>query len=565
MEQDLRVQFGEIEQAPSTYPDEQGRVQVTITNDGNESLTDGNLNLYASNDGELDLNNLNTNDDYIEGTELNALKGTDELLGTLAGIDLAAGESRTVDIDFAGKEFTNPSVVSPGTYNLAAVIDPNNTVAEIDENNNQVIQPVSPDGTDAIIDWNSVFINASETQGKLDAANGVKLTEDTVPGEAGPIQARDAAILSIAQYEAINAISTINGGESPYLEDSITPPEGASAESAAVGAAYQVLTTLFPEQAKTFELQKLESLEEINDSEEAERLGFDFGVTVANDILSKRENDGSAEAQVSREKTGYYENTEAGPQNVTLLAGLGDVDPFSISSAEDFRPDGPPEYGSEEFIQDTEEVRVLGGRTDTDATQLLRTGDQTEIAQFWSYDRDDTFQPPGQWIEIAEEVAVDQDNSLAENARLFAQLNVAMADAGIATWDAKFEFNQQRPYNSIVEDDITGVTNDPDFEPLLNTPLFPDYTSGHAAFGGAAASVLESFFGEDVTFEIPSQELPGVTRTFDGVGDQNSFQEAAEENAVSRIYAGIHLRSSVEDGLALGNDVGAYVAENFLA
>lgn len=521
MEQDLRVQFGEIEQAPSTYPDKQGRVQVTITNDGNESLTDGSLNLYASNDGELDLDNLNTNDDYLEGTELNSLKGTDELLGTLEGIDLAAGESRTIDIDFAGEEFTNPSVVSPGVYNLGAVIDPNNAVAEIDENNNQAIEPVSPDGTDAVLDWNSVFLNASETQGKLDAANGVQFTEDTVPGEAPPIQARDAAILGIAQYEAINAISAINGGESPYLDDSITPPEGASAEAAAVGAAYQVLTTLFPEQADTFELQRQESLAEINDSEEAESLGFDFGVTVANNILSQRANDGTAEAQIPLDQTNYYENTEAGPPSATLLAGFGDVDPFSITSAEDFRPDGPPEYGSEEFIQDTEEVRALGGRGDTAVTQSLRTADQTEIAEFWSFDRNDSIRPPGQWIDIAQEVALDQGNSLAENARLFAQLNVALADAGIVVWDTKFEFNQQRPYNSIVEDDIAGVTNDPEFEPLLNTPPFPDYISGHSGFAGAAASVLENFFGEDVTFEVASQELPGVTRIFDGNGDQN--------------------------------------------
>lgn len=565
MEQDLKVQFGEIEQAPTTYPDEQGRVQVTITNDGNESLTDGSLNLYASNDGELDLDSLNSSYDYIEGTEIHSLKGTDELLGTLEGIDLAAGESRTIDIDFAGEEFTNPSIVSPGVYNLAAVIDPNNAVAESDENNNQAIELVSPDGTDAVLDWNSVFLNASETQGKLDAAHGVKLTEDTVPGEAPPIQARDAAILGIAQYEAINAISAINGGESPYLDDSITPPEGASAEAAAVGAAYQVLKTLFPEQAETFELQRQESLAEINDSESAESLGFDFGVTVANNILEQRANDGTAEAQIPLDKTNYYENTEAGAQANTLLAGFGDVKPFSITSAEDFHPDGPPEYGSEEFVQDTEEVRLLGGRGDTDVTQSLRTADQTEIAEFWALDRQDSFRPPGQWIEIAQEVAVDQGNSLAENARLFAQLNVALGDAGIVVWDTKFEFNQQRPYNSIVEDDIAGVTNDPEFESLLNTPPFPDYISGHATFGGAAASVLESFFGEDVTFEIPSQELPGVTRTFDGIGDQNSFQEAAEENAVSRVYGGIHLRSSVEDGLATGNDVGAYVAENFLA
>jgi CARDB len=561
MEQDLRIQFGAIEQAPETLPDEQGRVQVTITNDGNESLTNGSLDLFASTDRELDLDNLNTNEDRIEGTDLNLLKGTDERLGTLEGINLAAGESQTLTIDFATEEFTNPSVVSPAAYTLIAQVDPNNAITETDENNNQAIESVSADGTDAILDWNSVFLNASQTQGKLDALNGVRLTDETVPGEAPPVQGRDAAILSISQYEALSAI---NGGESAYLDGSLTPPEGASAEAAAVGAAYQVLVTLFPEQADTFELQRQESLAEVNDSEEAERLGFDFGVQVADQILAQRANDGLAEAQISRDKTGYFENTEAGTPPATVLAGFGDVDPFAISSSADFRPDGPPEYGSEEFIQETELVRLLGGRGDTTTTQNLRTADQTEIAEFWALDRQDTFRPPGQWIEIAQEVALDQGNSLEENARLFAQLNVALADAGIVAWDTKFEYNQQRPFNTIVEDDLTGVTNDPDFEPLLNTPPFPDYISGHATFGGAAASVLESFFGEDVTFEIASQELPGVTRTFDGFGDVNSFQEAALENANSRVYGGVHLDSAVQDGLATGQDIGAYVADNFL-
>jgi hypothetical protein len=562
MEQDLTVQFSSVEQVPGTLPDEQGRVQVTISNNGNDSLSNGSLNLYASTDGQLDLDNLNSNDDRIEGTELNALKGTDELLGTLEGINLAANESQTFTLDFASEEFRNPSVVSPGAYNLIAEVDPNNAVAEIDETNNQAIDAVSVDGTDAILDWNSVFLNASQAQGVLDKKNGVQFTDENVPGEPPPVQARDAAILSISQYEAVSAI---NGGESVYLDGSITPPEGASAEAAAVGAAYQVLATLFPEQASTFELQRAESLAEIGDSDEAERLGFDFGVTVANQILAQRANDGVDIAQFDPDKGGYNETTERGAGSPTVLPNFGDVTPFAISSTDDFRPDGPPEYGSEEFIQDTEITRLLGGRSDTATTQSLRTADQTEITQFWALDRPDTFRPPGQWIELAQEVALDQGNSFEDNARLFAQLNVAMADAGIVVWDTKFIYDQQRPFNTIAEDQLSGVTSDPEWRPLLDTPPFPDYISGHATFGGAAASVLENFFGEDVSFEIASQELPGVTRYFDGSGDVNSFQEAALENANSRVYGGVHLNSAVQDGLAAGQDIGAYVADNFFA
>jgi hypothetical protein len=221
MVQDLSVQFSGIEQTPGILPDEQGIIQVTVTNYGDMSLTDGSLNLYASSDNKLDHNSLNSNDDYLEGTQINALKGTNELLGTLPDIDLAANESRSFTINFADEQFHNPSVVSPGAYNLFAEIDPDNTVVESDENNNQAIAFMSVEGTDAVLDWNSVLLNAVQTQGELDRENGVKLTDYTVPGEAPPIEARDAAILAIAQYEAI---TRINGDCGSSWDGSIIPP-----------------------------------------------------------------------------------------------------------------------------------------------------------------------------------------------------------------------------------------------------------------------------------------------------------------------------------------------------
>jgi PAP2 superfamily/CARDB len=564
VKQDLRVQIDTIEQVPGVLPDEQGLIQLTVTNNGDVSLVDGSLNLYASIDPELDLDRLNSNDDYLEGTKVNALKGTDELLGTLEGIDLGANESRSYTIDFAGQEFHNPSVVSPGAYNLVAQVDPNNAVAEFDENNNQAIASVSVDGTDAVLDWNSVLLNAVQTQGIVDRINDVKLTDDTVPGEAPPIEACDAAIMSLAQYEAINAI---NGDGFAYLEDSITPPDGASAAAAAVGAAYQVLTTLFPGQTSTFDLQVAQSLAEIEDTPRAESLGFNFGMAVGEEVLATRAGDGSDVAQVAYTpglNPGDYNETNEKGTVSAFLPKFGDVTPFALDNVADFRPDGPPEYGSEEFIQETEQVRLFGGLSDTANTQLLRTEDQTEIAEFWAYDRTDTFRPPGQWIEIAQSVALDQGNSLEENAKLFAQLNVAMADAGIVAWDTKYTFNQQRPFNTITQDWLTGATADPDWKPLLATPPFPDYIAGHAVFGGAAASVLSDFFGEDISFEVASQELPGVTRIFDGSGDLSSFEEAALENANSRLYGGVHLNSSNLDGLLVGQEIGAYVVDNFL-
>jgi hypothetical protein len=563
--QDLSVQIDSIEEVPGVLPDLEGQLQVTVTNNGNQSLTNGSLNLYASIDPELDLDRLNSNNDYLEGTKVNALKGTDELLGTLAGIDLEANQSRSYTIDFATEEFRNPSVVSPGAYSLIADLKPDNTVEEVDETNNQAIASVSVAGTDAVLDWNSVLLNAVQAQGTLDRINDVKLTDDIVPGEAPPVEACDAAIMSLAQYEAI---SGVNGDGFAYLEETaITPTEGASAEAAAVGAAYQVLTTLFPGQTSTFDRQVAQSLAEIEDNPRAESLGFNFGLTVGSEVLATRAGDGSDVVQVAYtpgSNPGDYNETNEKGTVKAMLANFGDVTPFLIEDIADFRPDGPPAYGSEEFIRETEQVRLFGGRVDTEGTQLLRTEEQTEIAQFWAYDRTDTFRPPGQWIEIAQSVALDQGNSLEENAKLFAQLNVAMADAGILAWDTKYTFNQQRPFNTIAQDELSGATDDPDWRPLLDTPPFPDYISGHAIFGGAAASVLTDFFGEDLSLEVASQELPGVTRRFDGSGDLNSFEEAALENANSRLYGGVHLDSSNLDGLAAGHEIGDYVADNFL-
>ena len=446
MVQDLIVQFNGIEQAPGTFPDDGGLVGVTVTNYGDRILTDDSVNIFASTERELDLDNLNSNSDLIAGTQLNELRGTEELLGTLDGVNLAPNESRSFTIDFASPEFNNPSVVSPGAYFLFAQVDPANIAPEINEANNQDIQFVSGAGTDAILDWNSLFLNAVQTQGKLDRANGVPLTDTSVPGVAPPIEARDAAISAIAQYEAVNAISS---GDASYLGVPIPPPPpGASAEAAAVGAGYRVLSALFPEQQATFDLQIPESGAEINDSEGAKALGFSYGVFIADQILAQREDDGVDVAQVPYTPgidPGDYDETHEGGTVSALLPNFGNVTPFAIDDVANFRPDGPSAYGSEQFIRETEQIRLYGGRTDTETT------------------------------------------------------------------------------------------------------------------------VLEDFFGEDVSFTISSQELPGVTRTFDGIGELSSFDQAALENANSRLYAGVHIDSSNLDGLATGQLVGEYVAENFFA
>jgi hypothetical protein len=187
-------------------------------------------------------------------------------------------------------------------------------------------------------------------------------------------------------------------------------------------------------------------------------------------------------------------------------------------------------------------VRDLGG-----GESRVRTHDQTVVAFFWA-DGDGTVTPPGHWNRVAQSVARGRGNTLAENARLFALLNVAMADAGVVCWACKYHFDVWRPVTAVRE-------QDPDWSPLLPTPPFPAYTSGHSSFSGAAAAALAAFCGTDaVRFSSTSDGLPGVVRTYRG------FWEAAEEAGMSRIYGGIHWSFDNDAGLKCGREVGEHVA-----
>ncbi len=209
-----------------------------------------------------------------------------------------------------------------------------------------------------------------------------------------------------------------------------------------------------------------------------------------------------------------------------LLPQWGFVVPFAMSSSSQFRPPGPPALDSQQYAADYEEVKQLGA-----AVGSTRTEDQTEIALFWA-DGAGTETPPGHWNSIAQIIGAAQGNTLEENARLFALLNIAMADAAICSWDAKYTFDFWRPVTAIAfaEPELKWMS-------FIVTPPFPDYTSGHSTFSAAAATVLPLFFGtEDLPFTTGSDFLPGVFRSF------STCQDAAEEAALSRIYGGIHFR-----------------------
>src|SRR5213082_632625 len=385
----------------------------------------------------------------------------------------------------------------------------------------------TPANGDVVTDWNNATLDAIRT-GR------------TPP----PIASRSLAILHVSIYDAVNGIARTN---EPYLVQSEVPAS-ASREAAASAAAHQALVNLFPAAASSFDALHAAILCAIPDGPQ-KTAGIVWGEFVANQILAARANDGWNATVPPPGGSGPGVWVPTPPAFLPyLLPQWGFVLPFAMSSSSQFRPPGPPSLDSQQYAADYNEVKELGAAVDS-----TRTEEQTQIALFWA-DGAGTETPPGHWNSIAQIIADARGNTLEENARLFALLNIAMGDAAICAWDAKYEFHFWRPVTAIAF-----------AEPQLNwmsfivTAPFPDYVSGHSTFSGAAATVLALFYGtEDLPFTIGSDFLPGVYRSF------ATCLDAAQEAAVSRLYGGIHFRSSNEDGLRAGISIGEWTNSNYL-
>ena len=385
----------------------------------------------------------------------------------------------------------------------------------------------NPANADVVTDWNNAALDA------IRAGN-------TAP----PIASRSLAILHVSIYDAVNGITRTH---EKYLVPSAVPAS-ASEEAAASAAAHKALVNLFPANVSSFDTLYAAILATIPNSPH-KTAGIVWGEFVANQILTARANDGS-DAIVQPpggSGPGVWVPTPPGFLPY-LLPQWGFVVPFGMNSSSQFRPPGPPSLDSQQYAADYEEVKELGPLVGS-----TRTPDQSEIALFWA-DGAGTQTPPGHWNSIAQILAEARGNTLEENARLFALLNIAMADAAICSWDAKYTFNFWRPVTAIAF-----------AEPQLNwmsfivTPPFPDYTSGHSTFSAAAATVLPLFYGtEDLPFTTGSDFLPGVFRSF------STCEDAAEEAALSRIYGGIHFRTASEDGLQAGISIGQWTVTHYL-
>ncbi|WP_405453621.1 vanadium-dependent haloperoxidase [Streptomyces achromogenes] len=195
------------------------------------------------------------------------------------------------------------------------------------------------------------------------------------------------------------------------------------------------------------------------------------------------------------------------------------------------------------------QVRDLGA-----AGSTTRTTDQTAAAWFWADDANGTYKPPGQLLDITARVSRDRGLTTYQNARLFALVSVAMADAAIAEWDVKYQtpIDLWRPVSAIRE----GL-RDTTWKPLSGTtPCFPAWASGHSAFGAAWAGIMRQYFKTDgITFTASTDEpkSPVRNRTF------TSFSQAAREEADSRVWLGVHYPWDASDGLTLGENVATWV------
>jgi hypothetical protein len=219
---------------------------------------------------------------------------------------------------------------------------------------------------------------------------------------------------------------------------------------------------------------------------------------------------------------------------------------------------------SKRYAEDFNEVKRLGG--DGVSTPSARTADQTQVALFW------VESSPLRWNRIARTVAASKRLDLWQNARLFALLNMALADGYVATFDTKYKaYNYWRPVTAIRNADTDGnprTKADPTWTPLVTTPPIPDYDSGHSVEGGAAAQVLKQFFGTDhVRFETCSYTLPPGQTCTDAspvLRRYTSFTQASDENGLSRILVGFHFRKAVKEGIIHGTKVGAWAVDRFL-
>ncbi|HUQ70979.1 MAG TPA: phosphatase PAP2 family protein [Planctomycetaceae bacterium] len=419
---------------------------------------------------------------------------------------------------------------------------------------------------DPILEWNLIAIDA----GAVDHSQPAK-------EQGGPCKtARALAIVHVAMYDAFNSI---DGSNFPYL---ISIPLGKdSSVDAAVGqAAHDTLVALYPNQTASFDAALTTTLARAKKL--STRLkGQVIGKAVAKAILTNRAGDGSdtSTPYVPGDQPGEHREDPLHPGQGFYVPGWGGCKPFGITAEDDFQIPPPPALDSPEYAVAFNEVKLLGERN-----SVTRTAEQTITGIFWGYDGTKGLgAPPRLYNQVARVIAVDKKNTVAQNARLFALINIGQADAGMCAWNDKYRYNFWRPVLGVREadagtgpsglgDDNPDTEGDIDWEPLGApasnqsgtdfTPPFPAYASGHATFGASLFQTLRQFYGTDqIAFSFTSDEYNGVTTDSQGnvrpVVTRNypNLTVPELENAASRIYLGVHWRFDATAGTQQGTAI----------
>jgi membrane-associated phospholipid phosphatase len=371
------------------------------------------------------------------------------------------------------------------------------------------------------------------------------MTIQGIPGAQPPTvhPTRSFAILQAAEYDAVTSITHRNR---PYLF-SVRAARDARPDAAADQAAHDVLTALYPSVKSSLDTMLASELAAIPDGR-AKADGERVGAKVAERLIAVRSTDGSAAippAFVAGDQPGDYRAT---PPNfpAPVFTNWGSVTPFVLDNGAQFRPGPPPPITSAAYAAALNEVKSLGQDSST-----TRTADQTAAAKFWG-------SAPiwNTWNQVAQNLAVNQHATLESTATAFANLDLALADATMGLYDAKYHYLIWRPVTAIELGNMIGnprIVGDPTWMPLAVTAADPSFPGAHSTISQAAATVLTAFYGHHQPLTIT---LNGVTRSF------GSFQAAADEAGLSRIFAGQHTRIDHEAGQRLGAQVADFVLDH---
>jgi hypothetical protein len=414
---------------------------------------------------------------------------------------------------------------------------------------------------DAVVQWNKIAVKTLTTQ-----------TPPLTPFH----QARYAAIIQLAVFEAVNAITR---EYEPYRRSPVVPfpavladpPAGASPEAAAVAAAHAVLVEYFSGNAAFFDAQRAASLAAIPDGPlTAELDGIKVGEAAAAMMIKLREIDGSSDST-------FY--TPALPQNgvwaVTpspacptdpsgnprggILLNWRDVTPFGlvvtpgVHWSEPFRPGPPPALASNQYAKDYAEVKAKGALADDH-----RPADRAVVARFYA-----ALSPTFLFHTAAQQLAQARGDSLSENARNLALISIATNDSLIASFATKYHYDFWRPFTAIragATDGNDKTVGDVNFATFLATPCFPSYPSNHASGSNGAAEMMRRIYGaagHSITLKTTIAMIEVELR-------YTSLKQITNDVDDARIYGGMHFRFDQEAGARLGNDVATYVYKNNL-